>query len=515
MSTPPTSGLPGHDAERIARASAVSPSAATADGPARPPNIVWIVLDCARAKNFALSGGDRLARTPVLDQLAARGTVFPKAVAPANWTVPSHMSFFTGLYPSSHGCRTFRQSLSPFETVASWLARRRYQTALFTEMVHLTAGYGLEEGFQEQLGRRLGISDEDRTMVNRLAGHADFLYSASARRLIERLPPMIVPMNAINHPQEVAFKNEVCGDYSLDNLSSWLARRDPGRPFFAFMNFVDAHEPYPHVENGHRVGLLDRWYARTPRYYLLAVRGLQQEVPWDYLVDGYLRCIEAADAKIGRVMERLRAVGEADRTLLIVTADHGQSFGEGGNVYHGCGATDSITRVPLLVVPPSELSVPRKVERWTSLCEISSWIKAVASHREPYDETGHAPLPFGLGAPDDAVVYCEGAPASDPNHSLRGIGLDQLWNRRLLAAYRQEEKFVLDLGSGAIFRWARVTDPDHRAPETLLGTEAQSVREEVFGAYEAAERARRLSEPPRADEDPGELSRRLRSWGYG
>ena len=82
----------------------------------RPPNIVTMVLDCARAKNFATSGGDLLAETPVIDALAAQGTEFPRAVASANWTVPSHFSIFTGFYPNVHGVRTFQKLTVPLET---------------------------------------------------------------------------------------------------------------------------------------------------------------------------------------------------------------------------------------------------------------------------------------------------------------------------------------------------------------------------------------------------------------
>ncbi len=483
----------------------------------RPPNVLLVVLDCARAKNILTSGDEPVARTPVMSRLVAEGTLFPSTVAPANWTIPSHMSFFTGSYPSHHGLRTFRPGPAPEETIAAWLGRRGYATSLFSEMVHLTGGYGLEEGFAERFGRRMGITDEERTVANRLAGHADFLYSPGVRRLIERLPPFIVPMNAFNHSQEVAYKRDVCNDEMAARFDAWLDERSPDRPFYTFVNFVDAHEPYPPVEDGDPVGLLGRWYARTPRYYLLAVQGLQDRVPWPFLLRGYVRTIEEADRKVGRLMTALERHGEADRTMVIVTADHGQSFGESGNVYHGCGATESITRVPLLVRPPVEFSTPSRVDRWVSLCEIPSWIKAVANGRPPFDEEGHAPYPFRASAPDDTIVYCEGAPASDPNRSLRGIGRDRLWNHRLIAAYRGREKYVLDLASGNVYGWDARGDPDRRDPATYLDREATALRAEIFGPYEAEEADRRERSPPVFEIDEGavDVSGRLRSWGYG
>jgi arylsulfatase A-like enzyme len=490
-----------------------APAGPARGGPVRPPNVLFVLWDCVRAKSIGLSGGARVAKTPVLDALARRGTNFPQAVAPANWTVPSHMSFMTGSYPNVHGLRTFRRGAAPSETIASWLRRRNYETSLFTEMVHLVGGYGLEDGFDHRASRRIGISDEERTITNKLVGHADLLYSASVRRLVERLPPLIVPMNAANHPQEVAYKRDVCSEAMVEQFDQWLGRRDPSRPFFSFFNFVDGHEPYPIIPNGHRIGPLARWYARTPRYFLLAVEGLQKLVPWSTLVDGYHASIELADQKLGRLLAALERQGESDRTMVIVTADHGQSFGEGQNVYHGCGATDSITRVPLVVVPPSTNSVPKVVPRWTSLCDLTSWIKSIASGWAPYDDDGRAPLPYRSAAPTGSVVYCEGAPASDPNRSLRGVRPAELWNHRLLAAYLEDTKVVLDQNTGRLYQWTGPGDPDARAPVVWEPGEGTVLRRQLFGAYEDGDH-RRASSSAAPEGLHEELDRRLRSWGY-
>ncbi len=479
----------------------------------RPPNVVLGVLDCARASAFATSDGPTPARTPEIDRLAREGTAFPRAVAPANWTVPSHMSIMTGAYPNVHGRRTFSRGAAPLETLAAYLQREGYDTAQFSEMVHLSSGYGLEDGYALKRARKLDVSDDERTVANRLTRHMDFLYGPGVRTLVERLPPLIVPMNAINHPQEVAYKRDVCGEYVLDYTEEWMRSRDRSKPFHLFFNLVNAHEPYDLVTNGKAPGFLGEWYARTPRFYLLSVRGLQAHVPWEALEAGYRRSIEEADRKVGRLRRILEEAGEWDRTVFVLTSDHGQSFGEGGNVYHGCGATDSITRVPLVVHGTAGRSLPRRVDRWTSLCELSSWLRAAARGEAPYDEQGHAPFPFSASAPDESVVYCEGGPASDPNKSLRGINLDQSWNHRLLAAYRGHEKYVLDLETGSVDRWVGRDDPDHRAPERADPQEAKGWRAELFGGYEAQDqkRLRRDAGAPAMDVS---LDSRLRSWGY-
>jgi len=424
------------------------------------------------------------------------------------------MSIFTGRYPNAHGLRTFQTKGAVYDTLAADLARRGYDTALFTEMVHLVGGYGLESGYETKFSPKFGISDAERTTTNRLAQHASVLYSPGMRRLIERIPPAIIPLNFINHPQEVAFKRQVCGEFVIDAFDDWLRHRSTDRPFHVFFNLVDTHEPYPTVPNGHPVGPFARWYARTPRYYLLAVPGLQDLVPWNELLAGYDATITQADAKIGRMLESLERMGEADRTVIVVTADHGQSFGESGNVYHGCGATDSITRVPLIVSAPAGMSLPKSVERWTSLCDVYSWARAVASGSAPFDDDGRAPMPFSNLAPAIETVFCEGAPASDPNRSLTGIRASSSWNHRLLAAYRADGKYVLDQATGEILTWGPdVRDPDNSAPERLDAEAAKPVRARIFAEYEANEELRRAALGGDATE-PTMLDSRLRSWGY-
>jgi arylsulfatase A-like enzyme len=480
----------------------------------RPPNIVTIILDAARAKNFSASGGDRLADTPAIDSLAAHGTAFPRAVASANWTVPSHFSIFTGKYPNVHGVRTFQKLTGLPETTASHLRGIGYETAMFTENLHLAGGYGLEEGFDVLRSRRVGVSREQRTVANRLIGHATFLYSAPVRKIISEVPPLIAPLSLMFHSQERAYKHDVCGQYTLDWFSDWIGQRSPERPFHAFFNFVDTHDPYDLVSNGHQLSFLERAYLNAPRYYMLSVPGFQSHMHWEALVGGYVKSIEDADRKIGQVLEMLEKHGERDRTMIVVTSDHGQSFGESGNIFHGCGATDSVTRVPLVVSPANGTHVPRRVERWVSLCEVDSWIRSAASGSAPYDDEGHALSPRSVAPPSSAVVYCEGGPASDQVRSLTGIGTDQSWNHRLLAAYRGEEKFVLDLETSEIFHWTGTKDPDLTSPEPMSKDAAVLVREGIFGPYESEEDLRRS----RAAQGPApvnvEIDERLRSWGY-
>lgn len=473
-----------------------------------------MILDCVRALSVRGLDPHGTASTPEIDRLAARaGTTFTHAIAPGNWTVPSHMSILTGTYPWVHRRRSFQRGDPPMETIGQWLKRRNYATALFTEEAHLTAGYGLEAGYDELFSRKMHTSDEERTTLNRTLGHANFLYSARFRRVLAGLPPLAIPLTTLNFAQEAAYKREVCGDYLLDDWSGWLSRRPKDRPFHALFNFVDGHEPYPELE----ARFMDRWsrrgYAQVPRFYLLAVPGLQERVPWDHVRGAYDRAIAAADRKVGRLAAALDAAGELDRTLLVITSDHGQSFGEGGNVYHGCGASDSVLRVPLWAIGPSAGEHPARIDRWTSLLDVPSWMKSVALGRPAFDPDGKPTVPFPVSPPDRETILAEGGPASDPNRSLLGIRPDAMWNRRQIAAYRGREKWTLDLTNGDVRYWPNGDDGAEVLPAPLPANEATAARHTVYGIFSRDDIATYAGDGTELARD-GLDDARMKSWGY-
>ncbi|MCI4346658.1 MAG: sulfatase, partial [Thermoplasmata archaeon] len=395
---------------------------------ASPENIVVVVLDSARAVSMLAQARGPPAETPNISRLAAGGCQFDHAIAPGNWTVPSHMSMFTGVYPWVHGRRTFQSGTVAVPTIASWLTRKGYATGLFSEEVHLIAGYGLEEGYATRYCPVSAMSDRDRTTTNRWFGGTPLLYSAPVRGAMARLPISALPITFPNYRAEIAFKRLVSNDLTLGAFDRWLDTAGSSAPFHAILNLVDPHEPYEAVPVDGARTALDRAFATVPRFYLLAVPELRARAPWGAIEQWYRASITEADRKVGAVLASLERRGLRERTWVIVTADHGQSFCEGGNVYHGCGATDSVTRVPLVVSPPRGRSLPDHVERFASLCELPSWLKAVSLGRPPFDEKGFATIPFAAEPAPNSPIYCEGGPASDPNLSLTGIGATQRWN---------------------------------------------------------------------------------------
>jgi hypothetical protein len=477
-----------------------------------PPNVVLIVLDCARAKNFNGGGGTPSARTPFIDSLASHGTWFSRAVAPSNWTLPSHASIFTGKYPVEHGIRSYRRVVNPPRTTAQFLKSTGYRTGMFTENLQIVGPYGLEAGFDVVRSNTREKALSNIFGVQR--GRSSFAYAPWFVNLLARIPPMIAPFAWTTRMQENAFKRDVCTPAILNEFEKWVETGSTESPFYAFVNVLDTHEPYNLVADPGSLSLLDRTYLYTPRSHLLLVPGLQERVKWDAMVRGYVESISDADLKVGRIISVLRRRGVLDRTMIIVTSDHGQAFGEMGNVFHGVGATDSVTRVPLVVAAPKGTIVPSSVDRWVSLCEIDSWIRSTASGGIPYDSSGRAPFPFYQDELSPNVVYCEGPPVSDVNRSMRGMGPDKFWSHRLIAAYRNDEKFILDTQTGAVLRWRMTQDPDLTPPVRFSADNAEALRTEVFRGYEAKETIHPGDGGSGSESLEVEIDDRLRSWGY-
>lgn len=476
------------------------------------PNVIVVVLDCARAKNFSHSGNGATARTPHIDALAARGVAYSRAVAPSNWTLPSHASIFTGLYPFQHGLRTYRRPIDWPSTTADRLRSFGFSTFLITENVQLTAGYGVENGFDYVYPEVAKTKPVDRIFGIRERRRSS-LYSPRVARALARVPPLVAPIAWPARAQEIMFKRAVCGPTLLSRFDSVLGRIPPTTPVYSFFNFLDTHNPYDIVADGKAVGLLNRTYLYAPRAQLLMVPKLMERIDWEPMVRGYIRSIELADEKIGRLLDVLKRHDRLAESVVIVTGDHGQQFGEFGVAYHASGFSDAVARVPLVIRPPSGYAGGKLVREWTSLCELDRWTTSVVSDPaflQRWLDSGGAISQQS----QDRAVYCDCAAISDANRSLSEFGRDRVWNRRTIAAYVGEQKYVLDVSSGEIYVWSAGGDPD-LSPQTPVPADARvRVRQEVFSDFDTAETSRLAREAAGPQASEISIDARLRSWGY-
>jgi arylsulfatase A-like enzyme len=315
--------------------------------PGRPPSVVLVVLDTTRADAVSVYGAVR-GTTPAFDAIAARGVRYTAAYANANWTLPSHATMFTGLLPDAHHMVGPKARLP--DTVPT-LAR----------LLH-DAGY-----------ETLGVSENPWINdVNNLAAGFDRFSLVGGRGLIDVMP------RAATRPQRPATPDAEV----VEAVAAWRKTRAAERPYFLFVNLMDAHAPYEvRADNRFLPAGVDAAAARAVsqevRDYLCHTDGRTHDLA--VLHGLYLGDVAAADRKLAALRAELAEMPE--ESVLIVTSDHGELFGEHGLVGHAVGVWEPLLRVPLAVaglpgVAPAVIDEP--VQLADLLPSILGWARLAA-----------------------------------------------------------------------------------------------------------------------------------------
>src|SRR4051794_8326255 len=310
------------------------------------PNIVLIVMDTVRADQLSAYGYGRNT-TPHLAQFAKSATLYARAYAPANMTLPSHASLFTGLYGSEHtahydeGWNVGRPLPERALTAAELLAARGYATACIAANGYLAEGFGLDQGFDH-------LDVRAPRMVYGMA--SDFYLRSGIAALASRV--IELPRDT----RRLSRGGEEISALAIAYVDRVAAKR---RPFFLVLNYCDAHHPYippapydtmfPGRDATQPVDLSERLLtAFTEGHPKITPRQRA------HLISQYDGSIAYLDLEIARVFAALQQRGVYDRTLIIVLADHGESFGEHGAMTHGLTNYEPETRVPLIVKRPGQ-----------------------------------------------------------------------------------------------------------------------------------------------------------------
>ena len=351
--------------------------------PRTAPNILLIVLDTVSAGHLGLFGYDR-PTSPTIEELASRGISFSRARATASWTLPSHASMFTGRWPHELSTGWLTPLDATFPTVAEYLGERGYATAGFAaNLSYCASDSGLARGFTTYRDYSFPALTalHVAVIVARLVDGFQEVESFCTDRLelrFLRAPADLAWQLFAQNRKEAA----VIGREFLD----WLSERNrPDRPFFAFLNFYDAHHPYQLPPTGiHRFGVApasDRELA-VIRHWPEIVK-LGPSVPQiTFARDSYDDCVAGLDEQLGQLIDELKRRAVLERTWLIITADHGESFGEHPGVFlHGATLYQTETHVPLVIDPPGGAAPRKIVSVPVSLRDLAATIVDVSGFR--------------------------------------------------------------------------------------------------------------------------------------
>jgi arylsulfatase A-like enzyme len=344
--------------------------------PAGSENVLLIVLDTVGAGHLGLYGYAR-PTSPTLDELAARGVRFDRAQATSSWTLPSHASMFTGRWPHELSCGWLTPVDRTFPTLAEFLGSRGFATAGFTgNCKYCASDSGLNRGFTVY---------RDYIFPNLTAFQMASLIDRAVNGLLEVELYLagwldIDLMRPLARNVGLLFKQDrkearVVNLELLDWLSS---RRQPERPFFAFLNFYDAHSRYQLPKGAiHRFGRKpsDDQGAELVKDWTWLMSRQPTEEQIALARDAYDDCVAYLDEQLGRLMDELERRGILDRAWVIITGDHGESFGEHIGVFrHGSSLYQTEVRVPLVIVPPVASRSQRVVAETVSLRDLPATI---------------------------------------------------------------------------------------------------------------------------------------------
>ncbi len=302
-------------------------AALPAQAPADVPNILLIILDTVRAASLSLYGYER-PTSPALDAFARQGVVFDRAVSASPWTLPSHGAMFTGRPPHEQSANWEVPLDDAFPTIAEVLSSDGYETAGFVANVfYATYEYGLDRGFSHYEDFRISTGQV-------------FNSSSLASLLLAGRPGYTVNLlrRWLNNLDYLGRKD---ADRVNADFLDWLDGRDGARPYFAFLNYIDAHWPY--------VSPAD------------VQRQFEVSEPWGYNVNAYDAAIAGIDRELGRLLDALRARGGLENTIVVIASDHGEHLGEHERTGHGNSLYMENLHVPLVIAFPGRVTAGVRV----------------------------------------------------------------------------------------------------------------------------------------------------------
>jgi arylsulfatase A-like enzyme len=326
------------------------------------PNVLLISVDTLRFDHISCYGY-RKKTTPNIDRIASEGTIFRENFSTAIWTPPAHASMFTGLYVSEHGVYGENRLNDNIPTISTVLQENGYQTAGFVN--------------NSQVGELVGLAKGHETFNEIWKG-------ISKRSIIKR---------GINGSIQIVKKwlgYDDMGANKTNNLfKNWIKKkRDHQRPFYTFIHYIEPHNPLnpprkykkKHTKKSMLSNInLNKIKKVADNPLICLVKNIElneQEIDW--LKSLYDAEIEYTDAKIGEILNILKTARLYDNTLIIITSDHGEHFGEHGLWSHAASMYNEVLRTPLIIKYPKGLKYKRDENGCTQVVDIFPTVMEIA-----------------------------------------------------------------------------------------------------------------------------------------
>jgi len=333
-------------------------------------NVVLITVDTLRRDHVGVySEGESL--TPNMDKMAEAGILYMNAVTPIPETAPAHATMFTGLHPLRHKVLSNGNSLSRgYQTVTEVLNQEGYATGAFVSSFAVDSNAGLDQGFLAY--------DDDFTPI---------VPAITRINLIRRLATLWM---IAGDPTATPWLFERAGEETVNRFDQWL-RSHREVPFLAWIHLFEPHAPYENMGDGidHRSRMDDVW-TDPERTQLRAQYGEE---------------VRRVDVQVGRIASLLDELDLGDKTLVVLTADHGEMLGEHGYDFNHFSLFDEVIRVPLIVVAPGLTISNKRVDAQVRLMDLPATILEYLEIDAMEETEGVELIGYGTGQ-RQATMWC-------------------------------------------------------------------------------------------------------------
>ncbi|GAB7021077.1 sulfatase [Halostagnicola bangensis] len=287
----------------------------------KSPNVLFLVVDSLRYD--AVYNWEDI-EIPNIRDLANNGIEFTNCFSQGVATSPSMTAVLSGRLPLDHTGHRFIESDTP--SVASEFQQQGYTTCGIHSNPNLSSSRGYDNGFDVFKEDILPINSE--LIVNKLPNKALYVVNKIERLLTKT-------------PYATATRMNKHASNSINQMSS---------PWFMWLQYMDAHGPY--IKDGNRSY---RYKYKSEKLWRKAAVSNPEEISneeHELLLEGYKQEIEYTDRKIGELLDHLKEKGEFENTIVVVTSDHGEEFGEHSEYSHGNLPFDELIHVPCIISGP-------------------------------------------------------------------------------------------------------------------------------------------------------------------
>ena len=301
------------------------------------PNLLIISIDSLRADAISLFNSE-LDNTPFLEQFSTDAAVFESAFSQADWTVPSHTSIFTGLYPTEHGVVSSNQSLGDHPTIAEVLSNEGYETTANFRLDWFEGGDILRGFGEHEMSRKEQSSTVTQTIKNVIKR------SSTLRQIARGI-------------YRGSFRGHMHDQHVVEGAIE--AVHSTVEPFCHFVHLNDAHWPYSPTAPFHKAATerptwrlaWNRAYTQQKMFDEDNPSSPAESKKMDIMKDLYLGAVRQVDYHLETLFTSIPEK-VLRNTIVVIFGDHGDAFGEKGEVGHNV-PTPEVTHVPMILKDPT------------------------------------------------------------------------------------------------------------------------------------------------------------------